>query len=65
MYEFDSKTWSLLPDMNTPRYLHGCGLATKSDGTSAQAVVAGGNGVITVEIFDFIENIWRYSKTNF
>ena len=60
MYDSDSLIWSQLPKLKTSRTNHGCGLATNTDGTSFQAVVAGGSGVKTVEVFDFIANEWRY-----
>ena len=60
MYDSESDTWSVLPDMKTTRHYHGCGLAVKSDGTSDQAVVAGGTDTQTVEVFDFTLMEWRY-----
>ena len=58
MYDFFTDQWTELPSMQTGRYFHACGLARKSDGT-AQAVVAGGYNVDSVEIFDLDSQTWR------
>ena len=59
-YLFDFATyWTPLANMQTARRYHGCGLATKSDGTM-EVVVAGGVGFDTVEIYNFESNTWRW-----
>ena len=58
MYDSAGDEWTQLASMNTERESHGCGLATKSNGY-VEAVVAGGNYVETVEIFNFDSQEWR------
>ena len=61
MYDFSGDQWTELPSMQTGRYSHGCGLSKKLDGT-LQAVVAGGKGRDSVEIYDLDTKTWRYAE---
>ena len=50
--------------MLRPRDRHACGLVTRDDG-SREVVVAGGNSLDSVEIFDLEAMRWRYTTTGF
>ena len=63
MYNFPTNEWTTLPNMQTPRYNHGCGLATKSDGT-VEAVVLGGHNINTMEILNLESLTWRWHEAN-
>ena len=45
--------------MKTAHYYHGCGLVERADGTSMEAIVAGGYGEDSVELFNFESGEWR------
>ena len=58
MYDFTSSKWTELTNLRQARIGHGCGTATKSDGSSV-AVVAGGLGTNSVEIYNFNVGTWK------
>ena len=63
MYNFLANEWTTLANLQTDRYRHGCGLATKSDRT-LEAIVVGGNGHNTVEILNLESLTWRWFEAS-
>ena len=59
MFDFANELWTELPSMQTGRDDHGCGLATKSDGTVEVIVAGGDSGTDTIEILDLATLTWR------
>lgn len=55
MYDFfkPQDGWVELPSMNEGRAFHGCGLATKGDGTQLLVVVGNFWGEKTAEAYEF------------
>lgn len=57
MYDFykPQDGWTALPSMNVSRNNHGCGLATKNDGTKLLVVFGGRPGINNAEAYEWVD----------
>ena len=58
-----------MQDLQTTRYIHGCGTTVAQDGSGNMEVVTAGDressGAESVEIYSIVDDSWRYGISIF